>query len=206
MHFKFPLRKSHKGFHICVIQMRNEKKARKLKDPNWFQECLPSFHNVSSAVCGGGRLGKSKDSFLGSQIRKWDLIWLNSSYISLHVFYLLPDRSGLLDEQDVVSAHIPEATLLCSSWNSANLTVVGIHTLTRSEVKTKLLVCVCVVYIGLSSWLSSKEFACEAEDTGDAMGLRPGSGRSLGEGHGNPLQYSCLGDSHGQRSLAGCGP
>ena len=28
-------------------------------------------------------------------------------------------------------------------------------------------------------------------NAGDA-GLIPGSGRSLGEGHGNPLQYSCL--------------
>ena len=26
-------------------------------------------------------------------------------------------------------------------------------------------------------------------------GLIPGLGRSLGEGHGNPLQYSCLGNS-----------
>ena len=30
-----------------------------------------------------------------------------------------------------------------------------------------------------------------AGDTGD-VGLIPGSGRSPGEGHGNPLQYSCL--------------
>ena len=31
-------------------------------------------------------------------------------------------------------------------------------------------------------------------DTGDERdsGLIPGSGRSLGGGHGNPLQYSCL--------------
>ena len=28
-------------------------------------------------------------------------------------------------------------------------------------------------------------------------------GRSPGEGNGNPLQYSCLGKSHGQRSLEG---
>ena len=26
------------------------------------------------------------------------------------------------------------------------------------------------------------------------LGLIPGSGRSLGEGNGNPLQYSCLGN------------
>ena len=34
----------------------------------------------------------------------------------------------------------------------------------------------------------SKESAC---NTGD-LGLIPGSGRSPGEGNGNPLQYSCL--------------
>ena len=31
----------------------------------------------------------------------------------------------------------------------------------------------------------------------------PGSGRSPGGGHGNPLQYSWLENPHGQRSLAG---
>ena len=36
-----------------------------------------------------------------------------------------------------------------------------------------------------------KKFTCNAGDTGDA-GLIPGSGRSSGEGNGNPLQYSCL--------------
>ena len=30
-------------------------------------------------------------------------------------------------------------------------------------------------------------------------------GRSPGGGHGNPLQYSCLENPHGQRSLAGYG-
>ena len=33
------------------------------------------------------------------------------------------------------------------------------------------------------------------------MGLIPGLGRSLGGGHGNPLQYSCLKNPHGQKSL-----
>ena len=40
-----------------------------------------------------------------------------------------------------------------------------------------------------------KESACSAGDP-DSI---PGSGRSPGEGNGNPLQYS----SHGQRSLVG---
>ena len=34
----------------------------------------------------------------------------------------------------------------------------------------------------------SKESACRAGD----LGLIPGSGRSPGEGNGNPLKYSCL--------------
>ena len=35
------------------------------------------------------------------------------------------------------------------------------------------------------------------------MGSIPGSGRSLGEGNGNPLQYACLEESHGQRNMVG---
>ena len=43
---------------------------------------------------------------------------------------------------------------------------------------------------------------------GDArdMGWIPGSGRSPGEGHGNPLPLFLPGESHGQRGLAGYSP
>ena len=47
---------------------------------------------------------------------------------------------------------------------------------------------VSVFTVGKPWWLSSKESACNAGD----VGLIPGSGRSPGGGHGNPLQYSCL--------------
>ena len=43
----------------------------------------------------------------------------------------------------------------------------------------------------LSRWLSGKESACQAGD----MGLISGLGRSPGEGNGDPLQYSCLGNA-----------
>ena len=46
-------------------------------------------------------------------------------------------------------------------------------------------------------WLRRKESAC---DEGDLVSI-PGLGRSPGGGHGNPLQYSCLENPHGQRSL-----
>ena len=40
----------------------------------------------------------------------------------------------------------------------------------------------------------------------EGVGSIPGSGRSLRGGNGNPLQYSCLEKSHGQRSLVGYSP
>ena len=48
----------------------------------------------------------------------------------------------------------------------------------------------------------SKESTCIVGD----LGLIPALGRSLGGGHGNPLQYSCLENPHGQKCLAGYNP
>ena len=44
-----------------------------------------------------------------------------------------------------------------------------------------------------------KNLPANAGNTGSI----PGSERSPEDGNGNPLQYSCLGKSHGQRTLAG---
>ena len=60
-----------------------------------------------------------------------------------------------------------------------------------------VLICNCKVYdLGKHShrlpwWLRGKETACQAGDSS----LIPGSRRSSGGGHGNPLQYSCLRNS-----------
>ena len=47
-----------------------------------------------------------------------------------------------------------------------------------------------------------KESACNAGDPGLILGL----GRSPGEGNGNPHQYSCLENFHGQRIPVGYSP
>ena len=49
-----------------------------------------------------------------------------------------------------------------------------------------------LIRYGFPSVSAGKESACSAGDTG-AVGLIHGSGRSLGGGNGNPLQYPCLG-------------
>ena len=56
--------------------------------------------------------------------------------------------------------------------------------------------------LGFPGGSDGKEFTCNAGD----LGSIPGLGRSPGEGHGNPLQDSCLENPHGQRSLEGYSP
>ena len=56
--------------------------------------------------------------------------------------------------------------------------------------------------LGFPGSSAGKEPACNAGDQGSI----PGLGRSPGGGHGKLLQYSCLENPHGQRSLAGYSP
>ena len=58
------------------------------------------------------------------------------------------------------------------------------------------------VFLGFPGGSDGKESACNVGDLGSIPGLR----RSSGGGHSNPLQYSCLKNPHGQRSLEGYSP
>ena len=58
------------------------------------------------------------------------------------------------------------------------------------------------VFLGFPDGLAGKKSACNVGNLGSIAGL----GRVPGGGHGNPLQYSCLENPHGQRSLAGYSP
>ena len=65
-------------------------------------------------------------------------------------------------------------------------------------VQMKISIIFKVIY-GLLCGSNGKESTCNAGDKSLILGL----GRSPVEGSGNLHQYSCLGKSHGQRSLAG---
>ena len=56
--------------------------------------------------------------------------------------------------------------------------------------------------MGIPGGSEGKESTCNAAD----LGLIPWLGRSPEGEHGNPLQYSCLENPHGQRSLAAYSP
>ena len=53
--------------------------------------------------------------------------------------------------------------------------------------------------MGFPGGSDGKKSACNAAD----LGSIPELGRPPGEGNGYPLQYSCLENPHGQRSLEG---
>ena len=55
-------------------------------------------------------------------------------------------------------------------------------------------------YTGFPGGSDGKESACNVGD----LGLIPGLGRPPREGHGNPLQHSCLENPHEKRGLADC--
>ena len=57
-------------------------------------------------------------------------------------------------------------------------------------------------YSWASRWLRGKESTCNAGD----LGSIPGLGKARWGGHVNPLQYSCLENPHGQKSLVGYSP
>ena len=56
--------------------------------------------------------------------------------------------------------------------------------------------------MGFPGGSNGRESACNA----GGLGSIPGLGRSPGGEHSNPLQYSCLENLHGQRSLVGYSP
>ena len=56
-----------------------------------------------------------------------------------------------------------------------------------------------ITIVGFPGGSIGEESGCNAED----LGSIPGLGISPGGGHGHPLQYSCLENPHGPRSLAG---
>ena len=58
------------------------------------------------------------------------------------------------------------------------------------------------MFLGFPGGSDGKESACNAGD----LGSMPGLGSFPGGGHGNPVQYSCLENPHGQRSLVGYSP
>ena len=76
----------------------------------------------------------------------------------------------------------------------------AVYGVAQSRTRLKWLSCSSSsVTWGFPGGSDGKESTC---NVGDLCSI-PGLGRTPGGGHGNPHQYSCLENPHGQRSLAG---
>ena len=96
-----------------------------------------------------------------------------------------------MDKEVVV--HIHNGILLSHKWNTSESVLMrwmNLEPIIQSEVnqKEKVKYCILMHILGFPHSSVSKESACNAGDPGSI----PWSGRTPGEGNGNPLQYSCL--------------
>ena len=82
---------------------------------------------------------------------------------------------------------------ICNAGETGSVPRLGISTWRRNRLPTP-------VFLGFPGDSDNKEPACNVGD----LGSIPRSGRSPGGGHGNALQFSCLENLPGQRSLVGC--
>ena len=79
----------------------------------------------------------------------------------------------------------------------------SLGTLHGTIVNCQLVIAIIIIIImGFPGGSDGKESTCDAGDL-DSI---PVLGRSPGGEHGNPLQYSCIENLQGQRSLAGYNP
>ena len=86
-------------------------------------------------------------------------------------------------------------------------TVINMKWIGNLNVKLVIKICLNKIQVTIISWASQVVLVVKnlLANAGDLryVGLIPGLGRSSGEGNGNPLQYSCLENPHGQRSRVG---
>ena len=77
---------------------------------------------------------------------------------------------------------------------------INIETQTLNDTTDQIdLIAIYRTFWGFPGGSDSKESACSVGDLGSIPGLE----RCPEGGHGNPLQYSCLENPHGQKSLVG---
>ena len=89
--------------------------------------------------------------------------------------------------------------MLLVSGIQLNDSVIHVHT----NIHTHTHICVCIyIFFFRCFSLVVKNLPASGGVLRD-IGSIPGSAMSPGGGHGNPLQYSCLGESQGLRSLVG---
>ena len=124
-----------------------------------------------------------------SQVPQWVESACSAADASRHEFVPQPEKMPWRKTRQSTAIFLPGAR------NISSLPGLGKFPWRKDRLPTS-------VFLGFPGGSDSKEFPCNMGD----LGSIPGLGRSPGGGHGNPLQYSCLENPHGQRNLVGHSP
>ena len=92
-----------------------------------------------------------------------------------------------------------------SVYGIYSITLILLYTISPTSFLDKHKCKKVITYVGFPGGASGKEPTANAGDIRDS-GSIPGLGKPLRGEHGNPLQYSCPGESHGHRRLVGYSP
>ena len=131
-----------------------------------------------AGVQHGSRQPKSSAAFLMEALGEDHFLAFSSFWKLLHIPWLLAP-SSIFRLSTIGSSPSPTAIALV------------VHLLPPSST-TYMCLCVYIhIYMGFQVALAVKNLPANTGDVGDE-GLIPGSGRSPGGGHGNPLQYLSL--------------
>ena len=102
----------------------------------------------------------------------------------------------------LTTVHLPGMLVEEDLSGTKNNNIENLETWSGYSYSFKILYTYIYTHTGFPGGSDSKESACNVGALGSILGL----GRSPGGGHGNPFQYSCLENPHGQRSLVGYSP
>ena len=118
-----------------------------------------------------------------------------SGLISFRIYWfdLLP--KSLLQHYNLKASVLQHSAFFIVQLSHPYMTTGKTIALTIQTAVGKVISLFSIHCLGFPSSSVGKESASNAGEPGSI----PGSGRSSGEGNGNPLQYSCHGELHGQR-------
>ena len=154
---------------------------------------------------------------------------LFKTYLSRFFVAFLPGASFSFMAEVTVCSDFPHTQQLTDTVSVTLQLVSSVHVTFPPGLQVHIsticnLVCVCCVCMSMAFLFNIRVHCIDRGFPGDfpggpvvknppanaggagAAGSIPGSGRSPGERNGNPLQYSCLKNPYGQRSLVGYRP
>ena len=142
-------------------------------------------------ICPCSRTQRDSDFSLLREFNQRYLPLILKCHILLIRISHINNGSFMPDDSTCIMLLLFQRSSLSKNLNLNGFSSIKKCLLWERDIYVCVCMCVCIICMYLLPWwLRGKESIFNMGDIG-AVGLILGSGRSPGEGHGNPLQYSC---------------